>query len=130
MEPQGKPVQMPERLDGHRPDRPLGNAGKEELAQLGEGLLAEACHAIGDNNPQQDREIEFIARDQVYRFLVEDRNIDRGCLCQDETGNRHDHPRPHLELAFRPEIRQQGFDRIEISSRWRIGLGQISGWTT
>ena len=130
MEAQGEPVQVPERLDSDRTDRPLGDTGKEELAQLSEGLLAKARHAVSNNDPQQDREIELVARDQVDRFLVEDRDIDRRRLRQNKAGNCHHHPRPHLELTFRPEIGQQGFYRIKVGSRRRIGLGQISGRST
>ena len=91
VEPQAEAVQVLERLQRHLADRALLHRGEHRVAQLGEPGGGDAQHRIGHDQPQRNGERVVLGRQRIHGVAVNDGDIDRRDLRQDQQHDGRDH---------------------------------------
>ena len=114
MEPQRQRMEMPERLDRNAPDDPLLDPREHGVAQLAERARRDPQAAIGDDQPDRDRDERrdvAVMRQPVDRSRIDERHQDGRELGPEQARHRDDDPGFGRPVAARPEIGQEMAER-------------------
>ena len=121
MEAQRKPVQVAKGLQARLADRPLGDLGEHRVTQLPEDLSHHPGQAVGHQQGHRHHDQGGgLGGQRVDRVLVEHRHRDVGRLGGDQEEDGDDHPRPEPRLPARPQVGQQGAQRLEVVAWARV----------
>jgi hypothetical protein len=112
VEAQAQPVQVAERLQREAVDAMLRHRVEDHGAQLLHGRGQDARRAIGEDEPDRQRDRRVARAERVDRLLVEDRDEERRRLRAQQQGKGQEDPHPERQPLLAPEIgREVGDDR-------------------